>query len=166
VADYLEHGIPAGASIGLTRGPWFFSPPLSVANGGPQTTRQFEMLRSSQSHPLVILPPDADEFRPRPDFVVISDYEFGDAIRLQGAPVPESIAQVSPVKIDAGTPPEAQRIARLWNSLVSGYAIVGVWSPRQGGLGLSWPKRTLPPHDSFYPYPTIFVFHRLDRVPR
>lgn len=159
VADYLEHGIPAGTSIGLTREPWFFSPPVSVANGGPQTAALFERVRRDQPHPLVILPPDADAFHPAPDFVVISDYEFGDAIRLQGARVPESIAHIGPVAINPNSPPEAQRITRLWNSLVRDYAIVGVWSPRQRCMGLSWPKRTLPPHDSFYSYPTLFVFH-------
>lgn len=162
VADYLEHVIPAGASIGLTREPWFFSPPLSVANGGPQTVKAFEHLRSGQPHPLVILPQDAYEFSPKPDFVVISDFEFGDAIRLQGAPVPESISQLWPVPVRPDTPPEAQRIARLWNSLVRNYAIVGVWSPRERCMGLSWSKRTLPPHDSFYPYPTLFVFHNTE----
>ncbi|HEY3413589.1 MAG TPA: glycosyltransferase family 39 protein [Armatimonadota bacterium] len=165
VNDWFVRMAPPGATIGLTREPWFFSPPFSAANGGPQTVGMFRR-ETGRRFNLQILGPNDSDFSPRPDFVVISDYEYGDALRLQGVPVPERAAHFRRVPLKEGVPEEAARITRLWNTLVTDYELVGVWSPRQTALGISWPKRTLPPHDSFYSYPTIIVFRRATMPPQ
>lgn len=166
VADWFEKALPPGTTIGLTREPWFYSPPFSVANGGPQTVGMFQR-ETGRRFDLRILGPNDSDFSPRPQFVVISDYEYGDALRLEGVSVPELAAHFQRVPLKEGVPAEATRLTRLWNTLVTDYELVGVWSPRESAMGLSWPKKTLPPHDSFYPSPTLIVFRRLpDRAVR
>jgi hypothetical protein len=161
VAAWMLPRLKPGASIGLVQEPWFYSPALTVANGGPQSRPLFEETRSSLPYRLVL--PEAENrtaFAPWPDFVVMSDYEYGDALRLQGVPVPERIAHIRPVPVRKTSPPEAQRLTRLWNNVLERYQVVGVWSPTPHVLGLRWSKRRLPPHDAFYSYPTIIVFVR------
>src|SRR5207253_11228278 len=51
-ADWLA-ALPAGTTIGLTRTPWFFSPPVSPYNAGPQTDAAFRREAASN---IVILP--------------------------------------------------------------------------------------------------------------
>lgn len=166
VVEWLAEHVPQGTRIGLTAEPWFYTPPLTVANAGPQSRPLLERTREQQPYPLIL--PDAEgatAWADWPDFVVTSDYEIGDAIRLQGAAPPERIAQVGFVPVRAGSPPEAQRLTRLWNNLQSRYRLVNVWSPTPHVFGLRWAKRRLPPHDAFYPYPTLFIFQRKPPAP-
>jgi len=161
VADFLEQRLHQARSIGLVSAPWFYTPPLSVANGGPQARGLFEELGGREGIRLVV--PEAEggtAYAEQPDFIVLSDYEVADALRLQGAAPPERIAHVKPVPVKDGTPEEAQRITRLWNNILRDYQVHSVWSPTPHFLGLSWAKRRLPPHDAFYSYPTIFLFVR------
>lgn len=161
VAAWFQKYVPPGASIGLSTPPWFYTPPFSVANAGPQSRPLYDETAGDRRYHLVT--PDADgatAFSPWPEFIVLSDYEYGDALRLQGARVPERAADVRLVKIAPDSPPEAQTMATLWNNILQNYTTVGVWSPNLHAYGLRWSKRRLPPHDSFYSYPTIIVFHR------
>jgi 4-amino-4-deoxy-L-arabinose transferase-like glycosyltransferase len=164
VAAWFHANAPEGSAVGFTRTPWFFSPPLSVANAGPQSDRLFEKLTSEGQgrYRIRTLAPDASTFEEPPDYVVLSDYEMGDALRLAGAGFPERPSEARQVVMQPGLAPEATRLCRLWNQTLSGYDIVGEWtaSPNIGGTPL-W-KRGLPPHDAFYPYPSLLVFRRSD----
>lgn len=163
-AAWFRSNVPAGATVGLTRTPWFFSPPLSVANAGPQSDRLFEEMDRDGRNRYRILPlaPDSSTFETRPDYIVLSDYDMGDALRLAGAGFPNRPSEARAVVLRPGLDPEARRLCELWNATLAGYDIVGEWtaSPNIGGVLL--PKRGLPPHDAFYPYPSLLVFCRSD----
>jgi hypothetical protein len=164
VAEWFRQTVPPGRTVGLASAPWFYTPPFTTANAGPQSRGAFGHEATPPAYPLLL--PDAEgetAWSQWPDLIVISDYEYGDAMRLQGAPVVERAAQIDRVKIDPSSPEEAQRIVRLWNNVVARYELVGLWSPRMPAMGLSWPKKALPPHDAFYPYPTLIVFRRSDK---
>jgi 4-amino-4-deoxy-L-arabinose transferase-like glycosyltransferase len=163
VAAWFAEKVRRPATIGLSTAPWFYTPPFSVANAGPQSRPLYESTAADRRYTLVT--PDADDgtaFAEWPEFVVLSDYEYGDALRLAGIPVPERAADIRLAPLRADMLPEADRMARLWNNVVGRYAVLGVWSPAHHAFGLRWSKRRLPPHDAFYPYPTLIVFRRTD----
>jgi hypothetical protein len=163
VAKWFATRVRRAVTIGLTTAPWFYSPPFSAANAGPQSRALFDEVGAANGNTLMT--PDAEggtAFAEWPEFVVLSDYEYGDALRLQGAVVPERAADIRIVPVRPGAPAEAVRLTRLWNNVVKRYAVQAVWSPAHEAFGLRWSKRRLPPHDAFYPYPTLIVFHRID----
>lgn len=148
-ADWLE-AHAQGRSIGLTTEPWFYSPPLSPWNGGPQTRSLF--LRESSRGRFLLRVVDhnfSQLLKERPDFFVISDFEYGDPLRLQGQEIknPTDAAAVD-------------RFITFWRTLLLQYREVARFenTPRLGPL--KFPKRGLPPHDWLYPYPTILIFER------
>lgn len=143
-------------TVGLTRSPWFFSPPLSPANGGPQSERIFRERQMNEDSHIVTLAPEADSFPEWPKFVVLSDYEVADALRLSGGQFPGF--EEPPQKVvnpDKAPYPEARRLARLWNNVLDRYEVIGIWRP-DGAADWS----SLPPHDAYYPWPTLIVFER------
>ncbi len=143
-------------TVGLTRSPWFFSPPLSPANGGPQSERIFRERQMNEDSRIVTLAPEADSFPEWPEFVVLSDYEVADALRLSDGQFPGF--EEPPQKVvnpDKAPYPEARRLARLWNNVLDRYEVVGIWRP-DGAADWS----SLPPHDAYYPWPTLIVFER------
>ncbi len=148
-ADWLEvHA--QGKSIGLTTEPWFYTPPIFPWNGGPQTRSLFLKESSWGRFSLLIVDHNFSRLhRERPDFFVISDFEYGDPLRLQGQKIknPADAAAVD-------------RFITFWRALLLQYKEVTRFEniPHLGPL--KFPKKGLPPHDWLYPYPTILVFER------
>lgn len=161
VAGWFHKEVPAGTTIGLSTAPWFYTPPFSVANAGPQSRQLFDETAGDRRYRLVT--PDAEggaAFTEWPEYVVLSDYEYGDALRLMGARVPERASDICLAPERADAPEEALTMTRLWNNVIRNYTVTGMWSPTPHAFGLRWAKRRLPPHDAFYSYPTIIVFQR------
>jgi hypothetical protein len=88
-----------GESVGLTTVPWFYSPPVSIYNGGPQSEKAFRLYAGQSQFRLTVLGTDAARLRASkelPKYFVISDFEYGDALRLlsAGSVPPAAVEQV------------------------------------------------------------------------
>jgi hypothetical protein len=141
-----------GESVGLTTVPWFYSPPVSIYNGGPQSEKAFRLYAGQSQFRLTVLGTDAAQLRASqelPKYFVISDFEYGDALRLlsSGSVPPSAVEQV-------------EAFADFWRALHAKYKLVAVFSKNPSLGPLVLPKRALPPHDWMYPYPTIRIYQR------
>jgi 4-amino-4-deoxy-L-arabinose transferase-like glycosyltransferase len=141
-----------GESVGLTTVPWFYSPPVSIYNGGPQSEKAFWRYVGQSQFQLMVLDTDAAKLRsPQdlPKYFVISDFEYGDALRLLSA------GSVPPAAVE-----QVEAFADFWRTLHSRYKLAAVFSKNPSLGPLVLPKRALPPHDWMYPYPTIRIYQR------
>lgn len=148
-----------GRSVGLTTVPWFYSPPVSPYNAGPQSARAFWQHLAESPFRLQVDDPSAGGAQllrdpaHRPAYFVISDFEYGDPLRLRGRNgMPSAAAQ------------QVERFGEFWDALNANYRRVAVFSedPAIGPIRL--PKRGLPPHDWLYPYPTLLVYEARQRA--
>jgi len=137
-AQWIRANVPQGASLGLTTEPWFYTPPIVPWNGGAKTKRLFEESLSRSPYRLPVLGTDARKLRQeKPDYLVISDFEYGDPLRL-------------------GLP----EFKTFWDLLHQDYREIARFEKTPRIDGLDFGKKGLPPHDWLYPYPTIVVFKK------
>lgn len=136
-------------TVGITTEPWFYSPPVSRFNGGPQSAKSFWRHVGESEFQLRVIGTSAEELRAerRPEFVVISDFEYGDPRRL-----------LKRGTVPPGTAAEVESFAQFWDELNRRYRVIARFErlPQIGPL--RWGKGELPPHDWMYPYPTVLVY--------
>jgi hypothetical protein len=134
------------APVALLQPPWFYTAPFSPAIGCTNLMARF--CRPDRPRFRLIAPsPGSGSLTWQrlqadvPQYVVVNEFEYGDALRLAAA----------------GTPNE---MAELWTRLRQNYRewLVLEHRPRVGPL--VWFSRSLPPHDLLYIMPTTRVFTR------
>jgi len=167
-ARWLRDTTPDGALVALAADPFFYTPPIDPTAGcvkrakryggppvwdlpdrdkmlAPFPLGRFEVLApEGWPNPAGTLPVgDLRTFRPLR--VVISDYEYGD-----------------PLRIRAHDPSYARRDAtmKLWDELHRTYVLEREFRVRPRLLGFEWFARRTPPHDWAYFMPTIQVYRR------
>jgi 4-amino-4-deoxy-L-arabinose transferase-like glycosyltransferase len=139
-----------GQSLGLTTVPWFYSPPVSPYNGGPQSQRAFYERIGESPYVLSVVGTDADRLNAvKPRYVPLSEYETMDSLRLMDSPAGRRL-------------PEVAQFARFWDALRRDYVPVFSTESRPG-LPSGWAPSGEPPHDWLYPYPAITIWERKNR---
>ncbi|MCC6442158.1 MAG: glycosyltransferase family 39 protein [Armatimonadetes bacterium] len=140
-AGWIRENLPKGRSIGMTTEPWFYSPPLNPWNGGAKTRPLFERTKNDSGYRLTVTGTDAERLRAaKPDYFVISDFEYGDPLRLH-----------------------LPGFEAFWKALNHDYREIRRFekTPRLGPLDFG--KKGLPPHDWLYPYPALRLYERVSK---
>lgn len=150
-AEWINANIPHGDSIGLVKTPWFYSPPLSPAFAFGSTEQREESVNS--------IPYDVTLFykceepgcwtKNPPRWVVVSDYEVGDAIRLDGN---RSIPKDAREQVD--------RIMVDVNLIRDGYIVRKKISGSLKCCDNHFGHVEDLPHDMRYTSPTITIYER------
>jgi 4-amino-4-deoxy-L-arabinose transferase-like glycosyltransferase len=136
---WLERHAGVGASIGLLHVPWFYTPPVSLWNGGEQTRRQFEASRAGPQRFRLVLCEDWSVdalLRERPDLLLVSEFEWREERRLGDR---RALAFLR--EIDA----QYDRVARFDAIPPSQRRLFG---------------RAFAPHDWLYPFATVEIQRR------
>ncbi|MDH7602951.1 MAG: glycosyltransferase family 39 protein [Armatimonadota bacterium] len=140
-ARWVFAHIPKGSIIGVVDWPWFYSPPYTRAVGFGTLPQRQESTRKTP-YQIVVLVSRSDIWRPLPRWVVMSDYEIEDALRLADC------------RTLSG---EQRRRVALINRAVSvvrrNYRCRAVFGG-SGGL-VDWQKL---PHDMRYTNPRITIY--------
>lgn len=138
---YLRASVPPGRIIAFATTPWYYSPPLApgMTAPSPMVRRESALQQSAFS---VRLPAEGTEwdmnvFRPDPpDYVILSDIESQDALRLDWKPAQPFFAM-----------------------LASSYTPV-VFENRLRVFGIPMRKPSYVPNDWLYVYPRITLYAR------
>jgi len=141
-ARWVFRNVPKGSRIGVIDVPWFYSPPLS-ANLGAGVLEQRRDAARNAPYQIVIF---SDSHKPGawftdgtpPRWVIVSDFETSDALRLAGN-----------TSLTAAQDAEARRIRADLDLLNSNYT-------RRASFGRSGRQRY--PHDMRYPSPAIDIY--------
>jgi hypothetical protein len=120
-------------------------------NGGPRSRAIFETDVLARRYPLVVLGWDVDLLaRERPPYVIVSEFEYREELRLCGEPADATRVSRAPVRY--------QQFAGFWNRLHERYELLGTYG------GWRTPKWLAPathvPHDWMYPMPETRVYRR------
>jgi hypothetical protein len=136
--NWFQRNVPEGESIAFATVPWFYTPPFFPDTGELRWQDRLERMQQAQfPYPLLCLaPPDWNRERlasEMPDYLVISEFEYGDAERLQ-----------------------RQDYERFMTVVQSDYRLIQTFinHPKP------YHKSGLPPHDLLYIYPDIRVYKR------
>ena len=144
---WLKEDAPPSTSVGLATVPWFYSPPYTPEiNGLPSAWDRYKEMSKSPWR-LVIgtgenkgnLPswqasvPATD----RPMYIIISDYEYEDALRIREPNALEFMRQVA-----------------------ANYTEKTIFAPRLQFIGLDFGAAEQLPHDLKYMAPTIHIYQR------
>ncbi len=138
---FLRNNVPPGKIIAFATTPWYYTPPLSpgMTAPGPMVRRQSALQQSAFS---VRLPSEGTEwdmhvFSPNlPDYVILSDIESQDAMRLAWKPAQPFFA-----------------------TLQSSYTSI-IFENRLRIFGLPIRKPNYVPNDWLYVYPRISLYAR------
>lgn len=142
-ARWIFANIPKGATIGVIDWPWFYSPPYSKW-AGFGTLPQRQKAAKKTPYDLKVLLSRPDVWQPLPKWVVISDYEVEDALRLADCD-----------KLPYHQRKQVALINRAVNILRKKYTCRAVFG---GSVGMiNWNKL---PHDMRYTSPRIMI-HKL-----
>jgi dolichyl-phosphate-mannose-protein mannosyltransferase len=141
-AEWFFTNVKPGTSIGMPMPPWFWSPPLATRiTCTPQREARYRL--TSESRYAIVSAPDSDWSRSilernRPRYVVTSDYEFEDPLRLK---LPETLDYFASLNRD--------------------YVRVKTFRNDISFLGIPFGPTTDLPHDCRYMAPTLFVYERV-----
>lgn len=143
------------ATVGLVSDPWFYTAPTfptaNVWRAVPLETR-LELMRQTSNPPTMFrVDPGSDPYafnlglltEDRPDRVVVSSFEFGDALRLRDA---NGLTDSEKIQVD--------RAKLFWERLNADYE-----------LERTFGDDSLPVHDLMYPRPFMQVWKRLAPQP-
>lgn len=148
---WISENVRKNSSIGFIDAPWFYSPPLSPTFGTGALPQREESIQSIPYN--VTLFSKCEEqgcwIQDPPEWIIISDYEIGDAIRLQGNK-----------SISADAKAQADRISADMKLIRENYDVRKRFSGtlRRWGNGFSDVSEL--PHDMRYTAPTITVYER------
>jgi len=143
-AHWIFTHIPRGARIGVIEVPWFYSPPLSKMLGYGRLEDREEALRDAPYDFVVFRLCDQygyrwfDNFPPK--WVIVSNYEVEDALRLRGS---RSIGKAERE--------EVERIMTDFELVEKHYHRVARFGDMSGGFSDL-------PHDMRYPLPTLTIY--------
>jgi hypothetical protein len=136
---------PGRISIGLPTAPWFYTPPFvprDAAPPAPTGASLQALLDANPRYRLVVTGFSADNLRhDKPDFVVLSEFEFRDQLRLGNAGFAAFAAQLA----------KSYRLVQLWG--------------RQDVLGSQFAGFSIDPapHDYIYANPQIRLYRRREK---
>ena len=159
-ARWIFGNIPRGSTIGVIEAPWFYSPPYSRSIG-LGTLRQRE--QASWSAPYRIEVYSSHEYlgalvsRSGPRWIVTSDYEIGDVLRIGMLDASQILMKPLPWTNDY------LRRRLILDTIESRYAVRRVFADRFGVLGISFGSTQSLPHDMRYPAPTIWIYELKER---
>jgi len=134
-------------SIGLANNPWFWTPPFTKENAPPGTSPQkvAEILVSNANYSLKVIGFDAQKLAEiKPQFFVMSEFEWQDKVRLNNAP-----------------------FLQFMESLNRSYKLQEVFG-RENGFWKSTGKAKFPsivPHDYLYANPQMRIYTRRPNAP-
>jgi len=143
-AAWVERNAPSGTKVGLVGVPWFYTPPVTVWNGGPDTVPTFESYESQRGRYTFVMCGgfDLPKLRAeRPEIVLMSEFEDRDERRLGDAKA-RAFEQAlekdyRPVLVADTFPPSVRRIfgpAFAPHDWLYPFARVTVWE-RTGASG-------------------------------
>jgi hypothetical protein len=148
--EWFFKNAPAGTKIGFATVPWFYSPSLAPSiNGLPYKTNQYPDQQipnrydaMSESRYRLIARPDKEWdasilTKDKPAYVIISDYEYEDPLRLQLNPAKE-----------------------FYKKLEGNYVKIKEFKKELSAFGINFGPTTHLPHDLKYMSPTIQVYRR------
>lgn len=147
-ARWLFAHVPNGSRVGVPEVPWFYSPPLSKSLGFGTLDQRQEATREAPYQ--IVVFSECEEHRgwwtdkPPPEWVIVSDYEVEDALRLRGNK-----------SIGADERALVRRITGNLDLVEKHYHVV-----RRFGPPWSWAEGL--PHDMRYASPAISIY-RLSR---
>lgn len=149
-ARWIFAHVERGAGIGVPEVPWFYSPPYSPHIGFGTLPQRQEAFPAASYHIVVFADCDrrSDWARAEPpEWVVLSDYETDDALRVRGSPGVSGKAALQARRIadDVALVRELYRVEAVFANEMR------LWGFRVGDT------RELP-HDMRYPSPTITVY--------
>ena len=137
-AEWITRHVPEGSSIGLPTIPWFYTPPLSPYFGLPEAEDRYEHAQEVTEYTLVVSKHSGFNAgflsRESPDYVILSDFEYKDRLRVGDAAAREYFVVLR----------QDYRLERRWK--------------RRGLFRYNWPRDL--PHDMSYAGPTIEVYSR------
>jgi hypothetical protein len=140
--EWFRQHVPPGTRVAFASDQWFSRPPLSPSIGyGPGEAQWVQGITGGQAKevPYVLIPLSPPNWNlerlqsEQPDWVLMSEFEFGDAERLN---LPEYRRFMEAVRRDY---PVEKRFMRQ---------------------PFLFPKAGLPPHDLMYLYPEIRIYGR------
>lgn len=139
--QWFRTNVKPGATVGLPTVPWFYSPPFAPGIVGTVGRENRYAMMSESPWPLVTNPETewdpAVINRHRPDYVVMSDFEYEDVMRLR---LPGARNFISDVR--------------------DGYVSAAVITKRISILGINFGPTEPLPHDLKYMSPTIRIYRR------
>jgi hypothetical protein len=137
VAQWFRQTVPPGTRVGLSDWPWFYTPPLVPANGGSADAARDLFVKDPESgrYAWVWLrfQPEVLE-QEKPEWVVLTDFEYGPRVRLGQATVLSFMQQ-----------------------LEKDYSLIRCLRRQPTFLGLTF-DRGLVPHDWRYLNPEVRVY--------
>ncbi len=88
--EWIKTHVPKGATIGVPTVPWFYSPPYTSETTALSRKARYDSVSETSARYVILTSPDPeDEWDPntirdnKPDFVVVTDFEYEDPIRLK-----------------------------------------------------------------------------------
>ena len=140
-ADWFRANVPPGATVGLPTVPWFYSPPLAPGiTGTIGRQKRYELMLESRYRLITDLDLEWDPSilaNERPEYVVMSDFEYQDPLRLR---VPATVA--------------------FFKSLDKDYVQAAVFRKSFSAFGICFGPTERLPHDLKYMAPRVLVFRR------
>ena len=136
-------------SIGLASNPWFYTPPFVKENAPPGTPPQkvAEILVSNPNYSLKIIGFDAQKLaREKPQYFVMSEYEWQDKVRLNQAPFLGFMKFLN----------RTYTTERIWP----------ITNMRWDDATNDFAFPSLVPHDYLYPNPQIRIYKRRANAPQ
>jgi hypothetical protein len=152
-ARWIFANIPKGSTIGVVDVPWFYSPPYAKDIGLGTLAQRIGAMRTSPYRMEVFpafKPWSKEPFGHAPGWVVLSDYEVSDAIRigLMGTRdlLPEWVGR------------DYLRIWLIREFVIFEYAKRAEFSDPLTAFGIPFGSTEFLPHDMRYPAPTISIY--------
>jgi 4-amino-4-deoxy-L-arabinose transferase-like glycosyltransferase len=148
-ARWIFANIPKGSRIGVFDVPWFYSPPYTKDTGAGTLQQRVEAHAKTPYKLQPILSPAsmAGVWKPA-HWIVVSDYEILDALRLSGS-----------TSVPDGTDEWQVRCTVAGLSVVRRYyTIQRTFSDPLSALGISFGSTQSLPHDMRYSAPTIWIY--------
>ena len=142
-ARWVGRRVPRGGTIGFIDWPWFYSPPLSKDLGFGTLPQRQEAARKAP-YRLVVLNWDPTARKTAPEWIIVSDFEVEDALRLQGN-----------TRLSAKDRAQVERVLSNLDWIKKHYAVRTYYGGPTHAHG-----RPRYPHDMRYPDPAITIYQR------
>ncbi|MCE5322759.1 glycosyltransferase family 39 protein [bacterium] len=148
-AKWIFKNVPRHASIGMIDPPWFYSPPLSKDFGFGTLPQRMEAINNTPYKIVVFSKydkPDKWWSNDAPDWVIVSEYEIRDALRLHNNRnlTPDQKAQVNRILADLKMIDDHYVMRRVYGGILDGMDLY---------------TENLP-HDMRYVSPQIKIYER------
>jgi 4-amino-4-deoxy-L-arabinose transferase-like glycosyltransferase len=135
--DWLRSNLRRGDRVGLLQLPWFYSPAFIPYNGGKMSERDFHEWALKSPYKFSVIGWDrAKLLEERPDYFIVSNFEFLHPLRLRRPSAVE-----------------------FWRELEARYKLEKVFKRELRFLGISFPFiPQMIPEDVLYTFPEIRIY--------